>query len=141
MGNDAQDAIQLRYGIYTELPEDAYVVHVTFPTNSREEPLVHFMKVDERLSALNVRLLLVLEANLDYVGVAFNGSEAIHLIVIETLIESGFTVQVRRMSDAAEMRTNLIEALEGIVKQRLLSNPVELQQTKAYLKLLKKRTK
>ena len=141
MGNDAQDTIQLRYGIYTGLPENAYVVHVTFPTNSREEPLVHFKKVDKRLNAINVKLLLVLEASLNYVGVAFNGSEAIHLIVIETLIESGFPLQVRRMSDAAEMRTNLIEALEGIVKQRLLSNPVELQQTKAYLKLLKKRTK
>lgn len=131
-------AIQLLYGIFTSLPEEAYIVHVEFPTNSPEEPLVHFQKVHQRLNQLGIKLLLVLEKDYNYLGVAFRGSEAIHQTIVESLIESGFGVQSNRYTDVVAMRADLVTALEAAVKQRQLAGPAEVAKTLEYLKRLRR---
>lgn len=130
-------SIKLQYGIYAALPEDAYVVRVTFPTTSPEEPIVHFMKVNKALDRLGVKLIVVLEKGFNYLGVAFRGSEMIHQIIVETLIESGFMLESSRYTGSEQLRRDLILSLDTALSTGSITMNEEKQVARQYLKLLR----
>lgn len=136
------DTIILRYGTYTgELPEQAYIVRVAFPTNSPEEPLIHLAKVHNTLKRLGFKMIILPDSNLNYLGVAFNGAEQAHQIIVETLLASGFALQSSRYDQEADVRTDLVSILEAALVADNFDQPAEKAITQAYLKLLKGRQK